>query len=909
MATENSTCIPCGLNKLSRNHYYNGKLLVERDFVDEQFYHIAKTRMLNAVLHGTGTVCGLKLKEHPSPDCQTDYIYVEPGVAIDCCGREIVVTRNEPIHVAGLLEQAGLELDGSQDLFIAIKYDDVAAEQVPVILPDCDCSDQQQAPNRIDECFEFKLIAVEPGSVVAVHTLIDARLDWLHTINLAEQSPAALAVDHQLHQVYVAALPDAEVARARIFAYRTDNHDLITSLNAGSNPQDLIVSSLGDYLFLADENLATDTELGGLDGIAIYRESDIRSNPDPIAYIDLGGPAQLALSPTTGALFALNLESGELRAWSVNAFLDWLANLTANGFPDPAGPDNAHSTNLAGFSLADVDARKGATLMSVGANGQFVYVANPSASDNQSVFVVNVTELFEDNTEPYVTPPLPQFEEGEQVVALNTSIADAQFLFVLTHLPEDTAPARLRRLQWQRESNTFISSGKGGKWFGEPRDLAISATEKWAYVPQQVTEDDKTFSEVAVISIDEITKVQLVEPDKSLSKTVRLNGDVLFSRLNVIGRRLYVASDDENDEDNPDRGLIAVLDIEEADCGQLFLQSVDGCPSCDDARFDDCVVLGHLPGYMPGQAMRDEDKADSDDAAIDNYSYRKLVASAQKIMQVVSCMLNEGFAEGLPGPRGSVGPEGPGGPAGAVGPEGPTGPAGATGQRGLTGPEGPTGPQGLQGNQGIPGPGFENKSSVIDGINWLQNQRVDSLVPPIGMGDKLVVLAISFSSEVFQRNVISEPKERDFNGIMITVGRSYVFEVYVKQTIPRGDSPSVCIWSCVDAFCFPIREVVISEVDNQDPGHEQLSRVITSYRGADVDIDEGVAQGFGLILPPGLPSAEFTEFRVVLRSDLVIDVTAGLPIDGNHVDGLLPSGNGFPGSSFESWFWMDQGAN
>ncbi len=303
MATEESTCIPCGLNKLSRNYYYNGKLLVERDFVDEQLYHIAKSRMLNSVLHGEGTVCGLKLKEHPSTECQTEYIYVEPGVAIDCCGREIVVTGNEPIHVAGLLEEAGLELDGTLDLFIAIKYDDVAAEQVPVILPDCDCADQQQAPNRIDECFEFKVIAVEQGSIAAVHTPIDARLDWLHTINLANQSPAALAVDHQLRQVYVAALPDEEGSTARIFAYRTDNHDLITSLNGGTNPHDLIVSSLGDYLFLADENLATDTEIGPLDGVAIFRESDIRSNANPIAYIDLGGPVQLALSPTTGAHF------------------------------------------------------------------------------------------------------------------------------------------------------------------------------------------------------------------------------------------------------------------------------------------------------------------------------------------------------------------------------------------------------------------------------------------------------------------------------------------------------------------------------------------------------------------------------------------------------------------------------
>src|SRR5690606_18717422 len=131
-------CIPCGLTKFSRNHYFNGKLLVERDFVDEQVYHMAKRRLLNNVLHGHGTVCGLMLRQHPSPDCQPHYIYVEPGVALDCCGREIVVTRNEPIHISALVEEAGLELDGTQDLFVAIRYREQLAEQVPVILGDCD---------------------------------------------------------------------------------------------------------------------------------------------------------------------------------------------------------------------------------------------------------------------------------------------------------------------------------------------------------------------------------------------------------------------------------------------------------------------------------------------------------------------------------------------------------------------------------------------------------------------------------------------------------------------------------------------------------------------------------------------------------------------------------------------------
>ena len=36
-------------------------------------------------------VCGLKVKQHPNPDCRAQWVVIEPGYAIDCCGREIFV--------------------------------------------------------------------------------------------------------------------------------------------------------------------------------------------------------------------------------------------------------------------------------------------------------------------------------------------------------------------------------------------------------------------------------------------------------------------------------------------------------------------------------------------------------------------------------------------------------------------------------------------------------------------------------------------------------------------------------------------------------------------------------------------------------------------------------------------------
>src|ERR1700684_2195281 len=88
-------CVECDIPQLARNNYFTGKLLVERDFTDEQRYTMGKLRRHNQKLHGWGTVCGLKWKQDHTPACQSQYVVVEPGTAIDCCGREILLNCEE----------------------------------------------------------------------------------------------------------------------------------------------------------------------------------------------------------------------------------------------------------------------------------------------------------------------------------------------------------------------------------------------------------------------------------------------------------------------------------------------------------------------------------------------------------------------------------------------------------------------------------------------------------------------------------------------------------------------------------------------------------------------------------------------------------------------------------------------
>jgi hypothetical protein len=132
-------CVECDIPQLARNHYFTGKLLVERDFTDEQRYFLGKLRRHNQRLHGWGTVCGLKVLEHPNPACQDRFVRIEPGTAIDCCGREILLLNEEYFDFRQAVLNAWQAQNGpasepddaEHTLQICVNYRECAAEDVP----------------------------------------------------------------------------------------------------------------------------------------------------------------------------------------------------------------------------------------------------------------------------------------------------------------------------------------------------------------------------------------------------------------------------------------------------------------------------------------------------------------------------------------------------------------------------------------------------------------------------------------------------------------------------------------------------------------------------------------------------------------------------------------------------------
>lgn len=158
-----------------RNKYFYGKLLTVRDFEIEQRYFNDKRRLVNRLLMGPGILAGLGTL---LLDDKT--LMIQPGIAIDFLGREIVV---ESPYTSRLSVIEGFEdLDEYGDAYLSIFYDEDEKETVHnVAAPNG--GEGQSAYNRISEGFHIKLSKTAPNRG---HLLKD--LLWIRSYNLYEDA-------------------------------------------------------------------------------------------------------------------------------------------------------------------------------------------------------------------------------------------------------------------------------------------------------------------------------------------------------------------------------------------------------------------------------------------------------------------------------------------------------------------------------------------------------------------------------------------------------------------------------------------------------------------------------------------------------------------------------------------------
>ena len=98
----------CKLKQPENVKFFSGQLLNVADFDQEKNYFNEKRHLLNRAIHGSGIVCGLELtkieliKENcicgPEGTVETISRWIaelSAGVALDCLGREIIVSKND----------------------------------------------------------------------------------------------------------------------------------------------------------------------------------------------------------------------------------------------------------------------------------------------------------------------------------------------------------------------------------------------------------------------------------------------------------------------------------------------------------------------------------------------------------------------------------------------------------------------------------------------------------------------------------------------------------------------------------------------------------------------------------------------------------------------------------------------
>ncbi len=148
----------------SRNHFFYGKRMDVQHFQMEQDYGKHKQWLLNKLTLGKGVLCGLEVS------VDGDRICVEPGVALDGMGREIVVPVRACIDPAkpdggcctepAATPRPKMEPRDEEGSFtVWLCYHECFTDQQPVLVTDCDTR-SHCAPGTVVESFCLK---VTPG--------------------------------------------------------------------------------------------------------------------------------------------------------------------------------------------------------------------------------------------------------------------------------------------------------------------------------------------------------------------------------------------------------------------------------------------------------------------------------------------------------------------------------------------------------------------------------------------------------------------------------------------------------------------------------------------------------------------------------------------------------------------------
>jgi DNA uptake protein ComE-like DNA-binding protein len=592
-------CVECDIEPFTRNYYFTGKLLVERDFKQEQEYYVDKFRHHDQTLHGWGVVCGLKVQAHQNPQCRNRFVCIEPGTAIDCCGHEILVHDEDCIDITQLPAIKGLAAKqdaASHTLQVCIRYRECPTEQIPVLYDDCGCNETQCAPNRILESYDIDVI-VDPKTQSQSPTT--PSLQWTSTINVAHSQ--AVALNESTHRLYVLTSDNP----AAIYEVSTDNFSIVASHSltaAEGAAQAIAASNDGTQLFVALSN-------GNLLVLNTADFSEAATTAIPGA--GAGIKVDFAVAPDPdNRLLTLVEPAGTVLVW-----------------PSPLANDAppAVTINLNSASTGIAPSSNAALTYSVGTNA--------GANTNQNVEVGTIATAAAASTAVLPADAVPtaiavaSSSSGDQLAVVDQK--NRLFLVAMT-----TPPALIGTAPLTNPGVSVVASPDG----------------LWAYVLEQ---DAAGNDSVEAIDLGDLRQNLPLVPGTPLL----VGADSQQVVLTQSGQTLYVPY--IGVAGNPTDGGVAILTVSETACCSLFWKSLDGCPSCDTA---DCIVLATIENYELGFFIQDQTDPPADPAQDEQQKFarinnrtRQLLPSTSTIAEVVQCLCE---SKGSKGPKGDPGTPG-----------------------------------------------------------------------------------------------------------------------------------------------------------------------------------------------------------------------------------------------------------
>ena len=644
-------CVPCGLHEPQRNAFYDGKMLTARDLIAEQSYMMAMRHLGNMLLEGEGTVCGLKLEQHPNDGCRDTHIVLRRGMAISCCGQEIIVPEDTTIPIRKMIEN-DTELqqalgEGGADLMVKLCREDRAAEMAPVLISDCCTDGSGQLPGRIVEGYGIQLEALSEGSLIEERQVIKPDLKWTHSINTGDEIPSALSIDEESRILYVASsLGDNAFLRGYDMA--TQSHRL--TLSGFKKIDSIVAPTSSRWLFV--------TGLTSNDQVAIWlfpRSPTPSHHAKPEREIIIPGltsPAitQLAVSAVSGTLVALSVTDEGV--FFLNA---WVDDSLLNGNP---------KATLKGSTLPSTLEllKSGCRAIDISPNGQTLAISLPQ-KEAGGLFLVPMHRLTDGSEN---LNDINEFvakindEDGDdltQAFARTTSLRfsfDSRVLHVAGLLTDKDDQGFFARLSLIDQA--LVKTGRGAHFSLSNKrhfapDLHIAPDERWVYISTaSLQKQEEGFLHVFAT---EPAKLPGQEPAfLDPIRTVPLHATLSAGVMSLRGSQIYLPGTEQSDVIQ--HGRVMLIDITEADIAGLFEESINECRRCEDNCC--CVVLGHLRGYV-WQAnvlprMTDIGEGHDDDVKIDSLTYRKLVPSNATLMQAILEIAARGVESGPPGPRG-----------------------------------------------------------------------------------------------------------------------------------------------------------------------------------------------------------------------------------------------------------------